>query len=144
MKGGFTVIDSRSSLLVLCDLLQALPDSSGVFGSELVFKFTFVLKLGLFYCVLHLALGSPECLPAAADECLPAAADECLPAAADECLPAAADECLAAAADECLLATADECLPAAANECLPATADECRVFIRQFLIFISLVNVVYR
>ena len=46
-KGGITVVDSRSAVLVLRDLLQASPDSSGVVGSELVLNFTLVLKLGL-------------------------------------------------------------------------------------------------
>ena len=61
-----TVVDIRSALLVLRDLLQALPDSSGVVGSELFLKFTLVLKIGR---LLHLALSYPEFLPAAADEC---------------------------------------------------------------------------
>ena len=68
-KGGITVVDSRSTLLVLRDLLQALPDSSGVVGSELVLKFTPMLKCGLLDRLLHLALSSLEFLPAAADEC---------------------------------------------------------------------------
>ena len=69
-KGGITVADSCSALLVLNDLLQASPESSGVVGSELVLKFTLVLRrLGLLDRLLHLALSSPEFLPAAVEEC---------------------------------------------------------------------------
>ena len=67
MIGGITVTDSRSALLVLRDLLQNLPDSYGLDGSELVLKFTLVFKLGLLER-LHHALRSPEFLLATGDE----------------------------------------------------------------------------
>ena len=67
MKGGITVTDSRSALLVLRALLQTLPDSSGDVGSKLVLKFTLLLKLGLLER-LHHALRSLEFLIATGDE----------------------------------------------------------------------------